>query len=75
MKSDQVLKSIFGGKMKEILTYIVSNPLCTVQEIAEELDLDPYDVAVSVLGLINSGEVQTDGVSDGLPRLKVRDES
>ncbi len=58
-----------------ILDYIVSNPLRTVQEIAEQLDLDPYDVAVSVLGLINSGEVETDGVSDRLPRLKVRDES
>ena len=58
-----------------ILDYIVSNPLCTVQEIAEGLDLDPYDVAVSVLGLINSGKIETNGVSDGLPRLKVRDES
>ena len=53
-----------------ILDYIVSNPLCTVQEIAEELDLDPYGVAVSVLGMINSGKVQTDGVFEGTPRLK-----
>ncbi len=59
-----------------ILDYIVLNPLCTVQEIAEQLDLDPYDVAVSVLGLINSGKVTTDGVSEaGLPQLRRKDES
>ena len=58
----------------DILPYITLNPLCTVQEIAEKLNLDPYDVAVSILNLINSGEIITDGLSAGLPRLRRKDD-